>query len=109
MPGERGTTVPAIDDEIVPLGLARNGFLDRRVQRLVALGCAQRRAQVGGILLPEAHVESARAGDPDTIAGFAEIMGERSDEAEPAAGLLHAHIACRSAGAVIDVLERIAF
>ena len=39
---------------------------------------------------------------------FAEIMGHRRDEAEPAAGLLDAHIARRAAGAVVDVLERVA-
>src|ERR1700693_2362686 len=99
----------AIDDEIVPLGLARNGFIDACLKRLVALGGPQRRAQIGGILLPEAHIERAGAGEADAIAGLAEIMRERRDEAEPAAGLLHAHVARRTAGAVVDILERVAF
>ena len=35
-------------------------------------------------------------------------MGQRSDEAKPAAGLLDPHVAGRPAGPVIDVLERVA-
>ena len=66
----------------------------------------KRRAQVGGILLAEAHVERAGAGQPHAVAAFAEIMGERRDEAEPAAGLRDPHIARRAAGLVGDVLER---
>src|SRR6266516_2441560 len=73
VPGQRRAAMAAIDDEIVPLGLARNGFVDGRVKRLVALGSPQRRAEIGRILLPEAHVERARAGDPDPVAGLAEI------------------------------------
>src|SRR5438105_313982 len=106
--GERRATVAAIDDEIVPLGLARDRLVDRGVERVVALGGPQRRAEIRGILLAETHVERARAGHAHPVAGFAEIVGERGDEAEPAAGLLDPHVARRSAGAVVDVLERIA-
>src|ERR1700680_515330 len=83
VPGERRAAVAAIDDEIVPLGLARNGFADGCVKRLVALGSPQGRAQIGGILLPEAHVKGAGAGEADAVAGLAEIMRKRRDEAEP--------------------------
>ena len=40
---------------------------------------------------------------------FAEIVGQRRDEAEPAAGLGDAHIARRSAGAIVELLERESF
>ena len=39
---------------------------------------------------------------------FAEIVRERRDEAERSAGLRDAHIARRSAGAIVDILERVA-
>src|SRR6266851_2661341 len=103
---QRRPLVTPVDDEIVPLGLARDGFLDRRMQQLVALGGAQRSAQIRGVLLPQAHVEGSRAGDPNPIAGFAEIVGERGDEAEAAAGLRDADVARRAAGAIIQVGER---
>ena len=81
--------VAAVDDEIVALGLARDRLADRRLERLVALRLAQRRAQIGGVLLAEAHIERAGAGQPDAVAALAEIMGQRRDEAEPPAGLAH--------------------
>ena len=79
--------VAAVDDEVVALGLARDRLGDRPVEQLVALGGAQRRAQVGGVLLAEAHIERAGAGQPHAVAAFAEIVGERRDEAQPPAGL----------------------
>ena len=94
-----------IDDEVVALGLAGDRLGDRLVEQFVALRGAQRRAQVGGIFLAEAHVERARAGDAHAIAGFAEIVGHRGDEAEPAAGFLDADIARRSAGALVELVE----
>ena len=45
---------------------------------------------------------------PHAVAGFAEIVGEGRDEAERAAGLRDAHVARRAAGAVVDVVERVA-
>src|SRR5215831_14302217 len=85
--GQRRPLMASVDDEIVPLGLARDRFRNRRIEQIVAFGRAQRRAQIGGVLLTEAHVEGSRAGHPHPIAGFAEIVGQRRDEAEPAAGL----------------------
>ena len=72
----------AVDDEVVALGLARDRLLDGALEALVALGGAQRRAQVGGVLLAEAHVERAGAGDADAVAALAEIVGQRRDEAD---------------------------
>ena len=87
-----------VDDEVVALRLARDRLVDRRVDEIVALRGAQRRAQVGGVLLAEAHVERAGAGEAHAIAALAEIMRQRRDEAEPPAGLGDAHIARRAAG-----------
>src|SRR5215831_230047 len=80
--GQRRPLMASVDDEIVPLGLARDRFRNRRIEQIVAFGRAQRRAQIGGVLLTEAHVEGSRAGHPHPIAGFAEIVGQRRDEAE---------------------------
>ena len=85
------------------LGLAADGFQDRLAQRLVALAGAQRRAQVGGILLPQAHIQRAGAGQPHAVAAFAEIMRQRGDETQLAAGFLNLDIARRPAGLVGDV------
>ena len=82
-----GRAVRAVDDEVVALRLARDRLVDRGLKQIVALGGAERRAQVGGVLLAEAHVERAGAGDAHAVAAFAEIVGQRRDEAEPAAGL----------------------
>src|SRR5215469_12142294 len=101
MASDGGSVVAAVDDEIVALGFPRDRFADRRFERLVALGLTQRRAQIGRVLLSEAHIERAGAGQAHAIAALAEIMGQWRDEAEPPTGLAHRHIPRRSAGAVI--------
>src|SRR5882757_2880986 len=58
----------AVDDEVVALRLAQDRGVDRGVDEIVALGGAQRRAQVGGVFLPEAHIKRAGAGEPHAIA-----------------------------------------
>ena len=80
-----------------PLGLPAIAPLDRLVQQSVVGARAQRRAQIGRVLLAEAHVERARAGEAHAVAALAEIVRERRDEAEPAAGFLDAHVARRAA------------
>src|SRR6267378_8564256 len=105
MSGDGGPVVTPIDDEVVALGLAVDGFADRRFERLIPFGLAQRGAQIGCVLLAEAHIESAGAGHPDAIAALAEIMGQGGDEAEPPAGLPHRHIPRRASGAVIAFVE----
>src|SRR6056297_1175078 len=83
--------------EIVTLGLCRDSRADRVFERTVVPGMgAQRCAQVGHILLPEAHVDLARAGDADPVAAFAEIVGQRCDETDLLAGPAEAHIARRT-------------
>ncbi len=96
----------AIDDEIVALGLAGDRFVNGGLEQPVALGQAQRGAQIGGVLLTEAHIERASAGDADAIAALAEIVRQRRDEADPTPGLADRVVARRPTGAVVALLER---
>src|SRR5262245_36095423 len=68
MAGKRRTLMPAVDDEIVPLRLACDRVLDRCTDGSIAFGGAQRRAQIGGVLLPETHIERAGAGEAHPVA-----------------------------------------
>src|SRR5690349_13661750 len=104
MARDRGPLVTAIDDEVVALGLAANRFVDGGIEEVVGFRGAQWLAQIGGVFLAETHKERAGAGDPHPIAGLAEIMRERGDEAEPAAGFRNAHIARRPAGPIVDIV-----
>ena len=70
-----------------PLGLRAMPATIACAHQLVALRRAQRPAQVGRVLLAQAHVHGAGAGHPHAVAALAEIVGQRRDEAEPAAGL----------------------
>ena len=78
----------AVDDEIMAFRLARD-----RLQRwphpapVIALAGAQRRAQIGGIVLAQAHIQRAGAGQPHAVAALAEIMRQRRDEADALPGL----------------------
>src|SRR5215469_10963169 len=62
MARHRRRRMTAVDDEVVALGLARDRFADCRFQRRIAFRGAQRRAQVGGVLLAETHIKRAGAG-----------------------------------------------
>src|SRR6266540_1546518 len=99
----------AVDDEIVALGLARDRLRDGRIEQIVAFGGAQRGAQISGVFLTEAHVKRTGAGHPHPIAGFAEIVSERRDETEPAAGLGILNLPCPPAPAIADSLDLQAF
>src|SRR5690349_20382425 len=81
-------------------GLAGDCFADGGDQRLVTLALAQYRAEIGGIVLPKAHIKCPRAGEADAIAAFAEVMGEGRDEADALTGLLDPYITRRSARAL---------
>ena len=106
MPADARAVVPAIDDEVVAFRLQADGAVDRRGQQIVVGGSPQRLAQIGGILVAEAGVQRAGAGDADPVACFAEVVGHRRDEAELAAGLGDADIAGRAAGVVGEVGQR---
>src|SRR5947209_3246289 len=105
MAGQRGAAVAAIDDEVVALGLAADRLVDRGKEQIVGFRGAQWFAQIGRVFLAETHIKRAGAGHPHAIAGFAEIMGEWSDETEPAAGFGNPHITRRSTGPIVDVVE----
>src|SRR5580658_755887 len=87
VPRHRCSAVAAIDNEVMTLGLARNGGGDCRRHGSIALRRPERRAQIGGIGLAEAHEERAGTGQPHAVAALAEIMSERRDHAEAPAGL----------------------
>ena len=93
------------DDEIMAFGLAGDGLVDGGVEQGVVPAGPERRPEVGCVLLAETHIERAGAGDAHAIAGLAEIVGHRRDEAEPAAGLAHVDITRRAARAVRIVVE----
>src|SRR6185369_109200 len=99
--------MPAVDDEVVALRLQPDGAVDRSRQQIVVRGGSQRPAQIGGILVAEAGVQRAGAGDPYSVTGLAEIMRHRRDEAELAAGLGNADIAGWAAGIVVEVGQRV--
>src|SRR5262252_9845671 len=105
MARHRRVLVAAVDDEIVALGLAADGFIDRGEQAVIAVRGAQRSAKIRGIVLAKAHEQGTGAGHAHAVAGFAEVVGERGDEAQPPTGLLYPNIAGRPAGAVIDLVE----
>src|ERR1700730_14787938 len=103
MPADARAVVPAIDDEVVTLRLQADGAVDRRTEQIIVGGGPQRLAQIGGILVAETGGQRAGAGDPNPVAGFAEIMGHRRNEAELAAGLADAHVAGGAAGVFVEV------
>ena len=86
--------------------LPRDRPVDRCAQNLVAFRGPQGRAQIGRILLTQAHEQRARAGHADAVAALAEIVRERRDEAEAPAGLPYPDVAGRPARGVGDILER---
>ena len=107
MAADARAVVPAVDDEVVALRLQADGAVDRGSEQVVVGGGPQRFAQIGGILVAEAGMQRAGAGDPHPVAGLAEIMGHRRDEAELAAGLADADVARRTAGVVVEVGQRV--
>ena len=70
--------------------------------QFIAFRGAKRRAQIGGIFLAQTHEKGAGAGQANTVAAFAEIMGHRRDEAQATAGLGDLYVAGRAAGLVGD-------
>src|SRR6056297_120167 len=91
--------------EIVALGLAFDRRANGLFDKCVVVRGAQRRAEVGHVLLSEAHVEFARAGEPHPVAAFAEIVRERRDEADLLARLLDPDVAGRAARAFSEIDE----
>src|SRR5262245_27644094 len=96
----------AVDHKVMPFRFAGDGLVDRRIKQLIALGRPQWLTQIGGVALAEAHIERASAGNPNAIAGFAEIVRQRRDKTETSASFLYTHVARRTSRAIVDVLER---
>src|SRR5882724_13505819 len=107
MAADARPVMPAVDNEVVTLRLQPDGAIDRRREQLVVGRRPQRLAQIGGILVAEAGMQRAGAGDPYPVTGLAEIMRHRRDEAELAAGLGNADIAGGAAGIVVEVGQRV--
>src|SRR6266853_3716380 len=107
MAADAGAVVPAIDDEVVALRLGADGAVDRSREQLVVRGGPQRFTQIRGILVAEAGMQRPGAGDPHPVAGLAEIMGHRRDEAELAAGLADADITRGTASVIVEVGQRV--
>src|SRR6056297_3841831 len=79
--------------EIVAFGLALDGGANGVLELRIVVRRPQRRAQVGHVLLSEAHVKLPGAGQAHAVAAFAEVMRERRDEADLLARLLQLDIA----------------
>jgi hypothetical protein len=90
MAGDRRTPMVAVDDEVMAPGFSADRLIDGGKEKIVGFRGAQRLAQVGGVFLAEAHIERAGAGRSHAIAGFAEIVRERRDEAELSTGFCNA-------------------
>ena len=70
-----------VDDEVVALGLAADGFDDGLAQGLGPFRMAHDGFQVGAVFLAQAHVKHAGASHPQAIAAFTKAMGQGRDEA----------------------------
>ena len=51
MPPDAGIAAPAIDYKVVAFGLAADGFMDSRFQKVVLVAGTHRCAKVGSVLL----------------------------------------------------------
>ena len=51
MPPDAGIAAPTIDYKVVTLGLAADGFVDSRFQKVVLVAGTHRCAKIGGVLL----------------------------------------------------------
>ena len=104
--GQCRPVVPAINHEIMSFRFARDCLVNCGMQKLVAFRSAQRIAEIGGVILAEAHVQRAGAGNAHAITRFTEVMGKWRNKAQPPAGFLYTYIAGRPSRTIVDVLER---
>ena len=85
------------------LRLQADGAIDRQAEQLIVGGRPQGLAQIGGVLVAEAGMQGAGTGNPHPVAGLAEIVGHRRDEAELTAGLADANVTRGTAGVIVKV------
>ena len=84
--------------EVVAEGLDAHAGDDRLAQRgILTWMVTQDRQQVQRIVLPQARVKLALGGDADTVAGVAEIVTVRRNEADPRFRPGNAPVACPTA------------
>ena len=100
MPRQRRGGTAAIDRKVMPLGLDSHCLIKRGGQCRIGILATQCSAQIDLFGAAQAGVELSGGGHPNAVAAFAEIVGQRSDEAEPAAGFRHFDIARRAAAAM---------
>ena len=79
MPGHGGSGAAAFDDEVMAFWFTSYRLIDGGLKCLIAFGGAERFAQIGCIILTQAHVQRARTGQPHTIAAFAKRAAASSD------------------------------
>jgi hypothetical protein len=107
MAGGRWRRPAAGDDEIVPEGLSEDGAVDRFVQLYIGRRRSNSLPQVHPIVLSKTHEKRPVARYPDPITGFAEIVGERGDESETAAGLGDTNVPRRTTSRIGKVDKRV--
>jgi len=96
--------VAPVDDEIMPLRLARDRLRYRRVEQIVALGSAQRRAQIGGIFQARrqhidddlAEAQRLREQADASLASYEKALAEGRNQAQVIASETHARLAAEA-------------
>src|SRR5262249_398703 len=99
---------PGEDEKVGPWA-AREPLPDPRIAPIVGLGTPPRGGRGGGGgggCGGGENIGGSGTGYSHRIAGFAEIVSQGGDEAEPAAGLGDVDIARRPAAAIVDILKR---
>jgi hypothetical protein len=86
----------AANPEVVPPGLASQQPVEKLVNRLGTAG-AERIAKLNLLVVAETAVDRPSGCDPDPIAAFTEIVGERRDETDPGTQFQHFIVTGRSA------------
>src|SRR5690606_962846 len=90
----------AVNHKVMSFRLAADGLDNRGIKRGEARITAERGATICTVLLPEAHKEHPRTGQPDAVTAFAEIMGKGGNKPDPPASFRHVEIIGRPAGAI---------
>ena len=79
--------VSATDDEVVAAPLVPDRSRDRPQQQFIAFRSAHDRLEFNSVFLAEAGMKHPGGGHAHAVAVLAEVMGQRSDETEEAAGI----------------------
>src|SRR5690606_42038398 len=90
----------AVNHKVMSFRLAADGLDNRGIKRGEARITAERGAQICTVLLPEAHIEHPRTGQPDAGTAFADIIVKGGNRPVTPASFLHSEIIRRPAGAI---------